>query len=108
MFFLANSSLLTVNKKDCMHTNTKNVEPVLLLVKTKAQDTPLSLCMCPPAFTLLAVEPSTLPPSRLGNVQTSLTLLSACRRFVGSARLRLVAKVTIISETANIFKKNIS
>ena len=31
-FFFANSSLLTVNKKDCMHTNTKNVEPVLLLV----------------------------------------------------------------------------
>ena len=32
MFFFANSSLLTVNKKDCMHTNTKNVEPVLSLV----------------------------------------------------------------------------
>ena len=30
--FFANSSLLTVNKKDCMHTNTKNVEPVLSLV----------------------------------------------------------------------------
>ena len=30
--FFANSSLLTVNRKDCMHTNTKNVEPVLSLV----------------------------------------------------------------------------
>lgn len=30
--FFANRSLLTVNKKDCMHTKTKNVEPVLSLV----------------------------------------------------------------------------
>ena len=76
-------------------------------VKTKAQDTPLSLCMCPPAFTLWAVEPSALPPLRLGNVQTSLTLLSACRRFVGSARLRLDAKVMLLLKMTKYFSGNI-